>query len=138
MLLCAETIHWEFDGCRIHKNQHATIEGNSETMECPKCGSENVETSVIQEVTGSTNESKTQSKYKQVGHGCLWWLTIGWWWWIVDLFLWIFFFLPRLFIKLFQKKKYRGASSTIGHTTNQISYATMCLCKSCGNHWKQK
>lgn len=48
-------------------------------MMCPKCGSENVEVSVFQENSGSTTISKTTSKYKQKGHGCLWWLLIGSW-----------------------------------------------------------
>ncbi len=47
-------------------------------MVCPKCGSENVDVNVQQENNGSTTISKTKSKYKEKGHGCLWWLLVGW------------------------------------------------------------
>ena len=107
---------------------------------CVKCGSANVESSIFQESAGSTTVTKSKSKYKEKGHGCLWWLLIGWWWWAVDLLLWIFFFVPRLIIKLvaapFKKKKYKGSSTSVSATVNDIHYATICLCKDCGHNWK--
>ena len=79
-------------------------------MNCPKCGSGNVNVNTFQEDHGAVTTSRTESKYKEKGHGCLWWLLIGWWWWIVDLFTWIFLFIPRLILRLFaspfKKKKY--------------------------------
>jgi hypothetical protein len=106
---------------------------------CPKCGSEDVTKQVFQENRGSRTITHTKSKYKEQGHGCLWWLLIGWWWWIVDLFLWIFFFVPRLIIRLFaapfKRKKYKGKSTSVSETVNDIAYRTMCTCQKCGNTW---
>ena len=100
-------------------------------MTCPKCGSSNVEVTLQQENYGST--TKTKSKYKEAGHGCLWWLIIGWWWWMVDLCLWIFAFFPRLLVQIFKKKKYKGTAST--ETKNKIAYKSICICKDCGHNW---
>lgn len=105
-------------------------------MVCPNCGSENVTVQVVQENSGSITTTKTKSKYKEAGHGCLWWLLIGWWWWIVDLFLWIFAFFPRFLVQLFKKKKYKGTSTSTAVTTNSVSYKTICLCQDCGNRWE--
>ena len=111
-------------------------------MVCPKCHSENVRVNTFQEQHGSTTVSKGKTKYKEKGHGCLWWLLIGSWWWIVDLLLWIFFFFPRLILRLFaapfKKKKYTATSSTVEQTYNQISYKTICVCQNCGNRWEIK
>ena len=111
-------------------------------MVCPKCGSENVLVQTVSENIGSTTVSKTKSKYKEKGHGFIWWITIGWWWWIVDLFLWFFAFLPRLILRLFaapfKKKKYKGSSTTVSQSTNHIRYKTICTCQNCGNHWTVK
>ena len=110
-------------------------------MNCPKCGSGDVSVNTFQEDHGSVTTARTTSKYKEKGHGCLWWLTIGWWWWIVDLLSWIFFFIPRLILRLFaapfKKKRYRGTSSTVSTTVNNISYQTVCTCQNCGYHWKK-
>ena len=102
---------------------------------CPQCGSGNITFQMFQENAGSTTVSKTKSKYKEKKHGCLWWLLIGWWWWIIDLFLWIFIFPIRALIALTRKKKYKGKSTTVSQTVNQVSYKTMCLCGNCGNTW---
>ena len=110
-------------------------------MECPKCGSTNVSVNTFQENHGSVTTAKTKSKYKEQGHGCLWWLLIGWWWWIVDLLSWIFLFIPRLIIRLFaspfKKKKYKGTSSTISTTVNNVTYKTVCTCQNCGHSWSR-
>lgn len=103
---------------------------------CPKCGSTDVEIQMHQETTGSTTVTKSKSKYKEKGHGCLWWLCIGWWWWIIDLCLWICAFIPRLLVKVFKKKKYKGKSTSVAHTENHVVYKSVCLCKNCGNHWE--
>lgn len=105
-------------------------------MFCPKCGSQNVDAQLYQENIGGTTVTKTKSKYRQKGHGCLWWLMIGWWWWIVDLLLWIFVFPIRLIAQLFKKKKYVGQSTSVASTHNQVQYKTVYLCKSCGYHWE--
>lgn len=108
---------------------------------CPVCQSSNVLIQTIQENQGSVSTSITKSKYKSGGHGLIWWLCIGWWWWIVDLFLWIFMFLPRLILRLFaapfKRKKTKGKSKTIETTTNKIVYKTICTCQTCGNTWEK-
>ena len=107
-------------------------------MTCPKCGSMHVDVQVFQENQGTVTTSKTQSKYKEKGHGCLWWILIGSWWWMIDLCLWICFFIPRLVIQLFKKKKYTGKSSTVSTSQNLISYRRICSCNECGHSWTQK
>lgn len=106
---------------------------------CPNCGSENVKKQVFQENRGSETITRTKSKYKEQGHGCLWWLMIGWWWWFVDLCLWIVAFFPRLILRLFaapfKKKKYKGSSTSVTKTVNDISYRTVCTCQKCGHTW---
>lgn len=109
---------------------------NSKKTACPRCGSTNVNSQIFQENLGSSSVTNTRSKYKEKGHGCLWWLLIGWWWWIVDLCLWIFLFFPRLLIQLFKKKKYTGSSKSVSTTRNQISYRSVFLCNDCGNSWQ--
>ena len=108
-------------------------------MNCPRCGSGNINVNTFQENQGSVTTSRTKSKYKEKGHGLIWWLLIGWWWWIVDLLSWIFFFIPRLILKLFampfKKKKYTGRSSTISTTVNNVVYKTICTCQNCGHSW---
>lgn len=103
---------------------------------CPKCGSSNIDMQIYQENLGGTTVTHTSSIYKQKGHGCLWWLFIGWWWWMIDLFLWICFFFPRLLIQIFKKKKYVGSATSVANATNNIKYKTIVLCKNCGNHWE--
>lgn len=105
-------------------------------MFCPKCGSTDVDVQLHQENIGGRTITKTKSKYKQKGHGCLWWLVIGWWWWIVDLFLWVFMFPIRLIAQLFKKKKYVGNSTSVSSTKNKVQYKTIYLCKACGYHWE--
>ncbi|MBQ5316132.1 MAG: hypothetical protein J6I96_01105 [Oscillospiraceae bacterium] len=109
------------------------------TLYCPKCGSEDITKQVFQENKGNTTITKTTSKYKEQGHGCLWWLLIGWWWWMVDLCIWIFAFVPRLIIGLIasstKKRKYKGSSTSVSQTVNEITYRTVCTCQKCGNTW---
>lgn len=108
-------------------------------ISCPKCLSENVDIQVMQENKGSVTRTRTKSKYKEKGHGCLWWLVVGWWW-IIDLFSWFFLFVPRLILRLFaapfKKEKYIGNSTTISKTGNKIRYQRVCVCKDCGYYWK--
>lgn len=104
-------------------------------LRCPKCGSENVTVQVFQEEAGTTTISKTRSKYKEKRHGCLWWLLIGWWWWIIDLLLWIFLFPVKLIQAVTRKRKYKGKSTTVSQSTNELKYRTMCICGNCGHSW---
>lgn len=97
---------------------------------CPKCGSGNIDFQVQQETKSIT---KTKSKYHEKGHGCLWWLLIGWWWWIIDLFLWVFLFIPRALLHIGRKKKYVGDSKST--TRNKVQYKTVCVCQNCGHNW---
>lgn len=107
-----------------------------ESKICPKCNCTNVEVQIYQEHASSQTITKTKSKYKEKGHGCLWWLLIGWWWCFIDIFLWITLFIPRLLIRIFKKKKYVGKSTSVSSTTNQITYRSVFLCKGCGYHWE--
>ena len=104
-------------------------------MICPHCGSSNVAVNTFQENRGSVTTSHTHSRYREKGHGLLWWLFIGWWWWVIDLCLWIVFFIPRLLVKLFRKKKYVGTSTTVSSTVNNVGYKTVCTCQNCGKTW---
>lgn len=108
-------------------------------MVCPVCQSELVQISTFQEQTGSKTVTKTRSKYKEKGHGILWWLCVGWWWWIIDLISWCAFFAPRLILRIFaapyKKKKYTGRSKTVSKTDNKIQYKTICVCQNCGHKW---
>ena len=104
-------------------------------MTCPKCHGTNVRVETFQEQRGSATTVHTRSKYKEAGHGCLWWLLIGWWWWIVDLMLWIFLFIPRALLHLGRRKTYKGRATTVSATVNDISYRTVCTCQDCGHSW---
>lgn len=103
---------------------------------CPRCGSRNVEIQLFKEDTGSQTITTGQSKYKEKGHGCLWWLLIGWWWWVIDLCMWVFAFPLRFLYQIFKKKKYVGSSTSVSTTKNSFEYRSECLCKDCGHHWK--
>lgn len=108
---------------------------------CPECGSSDVEMKLMQENQGSTviTKSKTRGTTKS-GRGCLWWLFIGWWWWFIDMFIWIFAFVPRLVIQLFKGKKSKSKSKTtsVSQEVAHIEYKTMCMCRSCGHHWEKQ
>lgn len=104
-------------------------------IRCPHCGGINVEVTIHKEAGNSKSVTKTKSKYKEKGHGCIWWLTIGWWWWIVDLFMWIFVFPIRFLIQLFKEKKYKGNSTSVTETSHKTVYKSVFLCKDCGHHW---
>ena len=111
---------------------------NPNRIVCPICGSRNVELKIMQENKGSTviTESKTKGTTKS-GHGCAWWLFIGWWWWAIDLCIWLVAFIPRLLIQIFKGKKSRTKSktTTVSQEVANIDYKTVCLCRNCGNHW---
>lgn len=110
-------------------------------MRCPNCGSENVQAQTFQEQKASTTVTKYRFKATEKKHGCLWWMFIGWWWIIVDLSLWILFFVPRLILRLFaapfKRKKYVGSGSSVSTTRNKISYTTVCVCQDCGKRWER-
>ena len=104
-------------------------------MKCPKCGSENVAVQTMQENVGSTTVTKTKSKYKEAGHSVWWWIFIGSWWWMIDIFLWIFLFIPRLIAHAGRKRNYKGKSQSVSTTENKIEYKTLCTCQNCGKSW---
>lgn len=103
-------------------------------MVCPRCGSGNVNIQVIQENRWSV--TKTKTKYK-TGHGCLWWMLVGWWWWIIDLFIWIFAFIPRLIVAIIggMRKKKIAESKSTSVTVNNIKNMKVCVCQNCGKQW---
>ena len=77
-------------------------------MQCPKCGSNNVNVQAV-------------SIVKNKHHGIIYWCCFGW---LIDLMLWIFLTLPRLIVAIFRPK---------GVKTKVKSYA---ICQNCGNKWK--
>lgn len=82
-------------------------------MKCMKCGSENIDVTVV-------NEQKLKRK-----HNWLYWAFIGWW---LNPIMWVLFFLPMLIIRIFKPKKHK--------LTNKQK--TVCLCQSCGHRWDIK
>ena len=80
-------------------------------MICPKCDSNNVNASVVNEVT-----------LKNQHRGIVWWLFIGWWWVPIK---WIFFTVPALILALFGHKKQKAVNKQ----------KTVCVCQSCGYRW---
>ena len=106
---------------------------------CPKCGSDNITYQTFQENRGGKTITRTKGKYydrSDRGHGCLWWLFIGWWWWMVDLLMWITLFFPRLVIRLFRRSDGVMKSKSVSHTKNKIAYRKMAQCQDCGRTWK--
>lgn len=99
---------------------------------CPRCRSNNIDFQVQQESTAVT---KTKYKYREKRHGLLWWVFIGCWWWIIDIFLWIFLFIPRALLHTGRKKKYVGKSKSV--TRNKVNYQTICVCQNCGYNWRR-
>lgn len=81
-------------------------------MKCPKCGSERVTVSVI-------NEVHLVDRH----HGLVWWLLVGWWWIAIK---WLFLTLPALIVKLFGRRK----------QTTKNTKVKICTCQNCGNAWK--
>jgi Zn finger protein HypA/HybF involved in hydrogenase expression len=80
-------------------------------MVCPKCQSENVTVSVVNEVT-----------LKNQNRGCLWWACIGWWWIPTK---WICFTGLALLVAIFKPKKQKAVNKT----------KTVCACQQCGHTW---
>ena len=81
-------------------------------MKCPKCGSEHIIVSAVNEV-----------KFKR-RKGLLYWIFIGWWW---ELFAWIYLTLFKIIIAIFAPKKNASAKT--------VTYA---VCQDCGNRWQIK
>lgn len=82
-------------------------------MICPNCGSENTKVELV-----NTIHLKRKRNW-------FYWICFIW---IYDLFLWIFFFLPRLIIQLLKGKTYK--------TTNKIE--KHLICNNCGYDEKIK
>lgn len=80
-------------------------------MRCPKCGSENVQIQVVNEV-----------KLKNKHHGFFWWLCVGWWWIPCK---WLFLTLPALIFKIFGHKKQKAVNKK----------KKVCICQQCGHQW---
>lgn len=78
-------------------------------MTCPKCGSENVNVQVVQDI-----------KVKDKHHGIIWWICIGWWWIPCK---WLFLTLPALIFKIFGHKKQKIVTKE----------KTVGVCQNCGN-----
>jgi len=76
-------------------------------MKCKKCGSENVS---VQAVTVQKNKH----------HGIMYWFFGGW---FLDAMIWLFFFIPRLFIAIFMPKRTKSVVKTVA------------ICQHCGHKW---
>ena len=81
-------------------------------MNCPKCGSNNVNIQVVNE-----------SHLSKAHHGIGWWLCIGWWWIPMK---WFCFFWLALIFKIFGV----GGRKKIVNTTKKIK-----VCQNCGHTW---
>ncbi|MBU5487037.1 hypothetical protein KQI77_02525 [Clostridium sp. MSJ-8] len=77
-------------------------------MQCPKCGSNNVNVQAV-------------SIVKNKHHGVIYWLCFGW---FIDLMLWVFLTIPKLIVAIFKPKKVK---------TKVKSFA---VCQNCGHKWK--
>jgi len=104
-------------------------------LSCPNCGADDISIETFQENLGTTTVSSQKFKFKQKGHGLLWWLFVGWWWWMIDLILWLCFFPFRLLAQIFKKKKYKGKATTVSQSVNEVVYKKIYTCRSCGNSW---
>lgn len=101
---------------------------------CPKCGSGNI--SFQREQTASFGGSLHSFKTSQKGHGCMWWLCIGWWWWMFA-FMWemIKFCCTGGLSLFFRRRKggnLKGSTISASKTINR----TVAVCQDCGNTWK--
>lgn len=81
-------------------------------MICPKCGSDHVKVTVINEV---------REKRKR---GFFYWFFIGFW---LEPILWVVFTIPKLLFSIFGKK-----TKVVGVN---VKYA---ICQECGYKWKLK
>ena len=81
-------------------------------MKCPKCGSENVNVQIVNEV-----------ELKNKHHGLFWWIFVGWWWIPCK---WLFLTLPAFIFKLFGRKKQKVKNIQ----------KSICVCQQCGNTWE--
>jgi hypothetical protein len=81
-------------------------------MTCPKCGSENVNVQLINEI-----ELKTKHR------GVIWWICVGWWWLPIK---WCCFTLIALIVKLFRPKRYKTINKSVAK----------CVCQDCGYVWQ--
>lgn len=82
-------------------------------MKCKKCGSENVDVQVVNEV-----------QLKNKHHGIIWWCCVGWWWLPIK---WLFLTLPALLAKIFIPKKQKAI--------NKQKY--IYICRDCGFTWEK-
>ncbi len=80
-------------------------------MLCPKCGSNNVNVQVI-------NEVYLKNKHQ----GCLWWLFIGCWW---VPFKWLVLTVPAIILKIFGRKKQKVINKN----------RSTAVCQNCGYRW---
>ena len=96
-------------------------------ISCPRCNSNNI--SFQREQSGSVGASKTTFRG---GHGCLYWLLIGWWMW----FFKAIFHICTLGIFLLIRRRKKLVANTVTGTKN--INRTMAVCQSCGNSWKVK
>ena len=81
-------------------------------MVCPKCGSENVNAQVVNQV-----KLKNTSQ-----HGIFWWLFVSWWWIPIK---WLLFTIPAL-IGAFSRGKNKKIKNTV---------QSMFVCQDCGHTW---
>jgi len=104
---------------------------------CSKCGSDNI--SYQREQTASFGGSFHKFGGGKSGHGCLWWLFVGWWIWI----FWVFKFMFDVILAcctlglslLFRRKRNSGINGGAIIANKSIN-RTMAVCQNCGHSWK--
>ena len=78
-------------------------------MFCPRCGSNNISVSVVNEV------------HEKANHGFLWWVLIGWWWRILWFIVFGWWYLIWRAI--------RGGKRIVNEQRS------VCVCQNCGHRW---
>ena len=54
-----------------------------------------------------------KSRYRRKNNGCLWWLLVGWWWWFIEIYIFIFLGIAKLFRGNKTKSKSRTRSAPV-------------------------
>lgn len=110
------------------QSNNQAINTNISGRHCPKCGSNNI--SFQRETMGTFGGAYTSISK---GHGCLYWMFVGWWFWIFK-FMWeLLKFCCTGGLSLLFKKKKAGAK-TISASKN--INRTVAVCQNCGHSWK--
>lgn len=98
-------------------------------MQCPKCGSENVNVQREQTASFGAGTNTVVIQEAKRSKGCLYWCLIGWWY--KPLYWLCIGWWKNL---LFGGKKKGGLNFNANKSINR----TMAVCQDCGHSWKVK